>query len=130
MLDLLLEFLVKVLEVLALVPVLALVQHNLLFQNQNHHLINIQDEKEEKKITLKFKRTDLEYITTNVKKIEKAEKLFEKQLVVTLVSRFDEFLGKILKLILEKNPEWVISDDKTISYKDLIALDSEGKFPG
>ena len=84
-------------------------------------------EKEEKKITLKFKRTDLEYITTNVKKIEKAEKLFEKQLVVTLVSRFDEFLGKILKLILEKNPEWVISDDKTISYKDLIALKSVDK---
>jgi len=85
------------------------------------------NKEEKKKITFKIKRTDLEYITANVKKIKKAEKLFEKQLIVTLVSRFDEFLGKVLKLILEQNPEWVISADKTISYKDLIALKSVDK---
>ena len=86
-----------------------------------------QNDEDKKKVTLKFKRTDVEYITANINKVEKAEKLFEKQLVVTLVSRFDEFLGKILKLILEQNPEWVISADKTISYKDLIALKSVDK---
>ncbi|WP_076421201.1 hypothetical protein [Colwellia sp. UCD-KL20] len=85
------------------------------------------EKEEKKKITLKFKPTDVDFISANIHKIEKAEKLFEKQLVVTLVSRFDEFLGKILKLILEQNPEWVISADKTISYKDLIALKSVDK---
>lgn len=98
----------------------------------NEHIDSITDkggdaEEGEKKVTLKFKAIDIEYISANVKKIEKAEKLFEKQLIVTLVSRFDEFLGKILKLILEKNPEWVISADKTISYKELIALESVDK---
>lgn len=80
-----------------------------------------------KTITLKFKPEDVDYIRLNSNKIEKAEKLFEKQLVVTLVSRFDEFLGNVLRLALEKNPEWVISSEKTISYKELIALKSVDK---
>ena len=89
--------------------------------------INDVNKGDRKKVTLKFKHTDFEYVKANVNKIEKAEKLFEKQLVVTLVSRFDEFLGNVLKLVLGQNPEWVISADKTISYKELIALKSIDK---
>ena len=83
-----------------------------------------EEESDKEKFLYKFKRKDIDYIIANSKKIKKAEQLFEKQLIVTLVSRFDDFLGQLLRLALSQNPDWIISSEKTISYKELIALKS------
>jgi hypothetical protein len=88
-----------------------------------------EESSEEKKNNVKynFLPRDYEFLMTNLRKINKAQELFEKQLIVTLVSRYDEFLGSLLKLVLEKNPSWLISSEKTITYKELIDLKSIDK---
>ena len=80
-----------------------------------------------KTISLKLKSGELDFLISNFGKIKRAEKLFERQLIVTLVSRFDEFLGQVLRLVLEQNPSWLVSSEKTITYKELIDLKSIDK---
>lgn len=84
-------------------------------------------DKKNKKFSINMSGTDTEVLLSNIGKLERAKDLFEKQVIVTLVSRFDEFIGKLLKLILEQNPSWLISSEKTITYKELIDLKSIDK---
>lgn len=88
---------------------------------------NKSSEDDDKDVRLAFSPPDYEYLMANLNKIQKAERLFEKQLIVTLVSRFDEFLGQVLRLVLEQKPESIISSNKTITYKELVALKSVDK---
>lgn len=60
----------------------------------------------------------------NVRKLRRAESIFRREAIVSLVSRFDEFLSAILKVVLRENPEWLKSNTKTLTYKELIELDS------
>lgn len=68
--------------------------------------------------------SELEIILTNIRKLNRAEKLFKQQSTVSLISRFDEFLGQLLKIVLRIHPEWLTSSDKTITYRELVGLDS------
>ena len=66
--------------------------------------------------------SDLETIFANIRKMHRAEQLFKQQLTVSLISRFDEFLGQLLKIVLRLHPEWLKSSDKTITYRELVSL--------
>jgi hypothetical protein len=81
-------------------------------------------DEEEKSQRIKLRIQDIETMVSNVRKIKRAETLFTKQLIVSVVSRFDEFLGTFLEIALEQNPEWLKSSEKTITYKELIDLKS------
>jgi len=83
-----------------------------------------ESENNEETRSIEFKPGDIEIFMTTISKLRRAELLFEKQVTVTLVSRFDEFLGELLRLVLEQNPSWLISSEKTITYKELIELKS------
>ena len=85
------------------------------------------DEPSKKTVSLKLSGAEVEVLMSNMGKIRRAEELFEKQVAVTLVSRFDEFLSGFLSLVLEQNPSWLISSEKTITYKELIDLKSIDK---
>lgn len=80
------------------------------------------DDEEPTRISIKAK--DIETLMSNIRKIKRAETLFTKQSIVSIVSRFDEFLGRFLEIALEQNPEWLKSSEKTITYKELIDLKS------
>jgi len=71
--------------------------------------------------------SDLETIFANIRKMHRAEQLFKQQLTVSLISRFDEFLGQLLKIVLRLHPEWLKSSDKTITYRELVSLESIDK---
>lgn len=66
---------------------------------------------------------DAELLKSTLRKLTRAEALFRKQSIVSLVSRFDEFLGSFLEIALTQNQEWLKSE-KTITYKELIELKS------
>jgi len=76
---------------------------------------------------IKLTGRDAEFLTSTIGKLKRAQNLFENQAIVTLVSRFDEFLGEIIKLVLGQNPSWLKSSEKTITYKELIDLKSIDK---
>jgi len=61
---------------------------------------------------------------SNLKKLRRAERLFHKQLIVSLVSRYDEFLGEFLNIVLNIHPEWLKISEKTLTYKELIEMKS------
>ena len=94
--------------------------------NENDEAIEdiTESDDEEKSQRIKLKIQDIETMVSNVRKIKRAETLFTKQLIVSVVSRFDEFLGSFLEIALEENPEWLKSSEKTITYKELIDLKS------
>lgn len=66
---------------------------------------------------------DVELLISTLRRLNRAETLFRKQSIVSLVSRFDEFLGSFLEIALTHNQDWLKSD-KTITYKELIELKS------
>ncbi|MDH3353123.1 MAG: hypothetical protein OEL87_01630 [Nanoarchaeota archaeon] len=79
-------------------------------------------EDNDKKINIP--RGDIINIYSNIRKINRGRELFKQQLTVSLISRFDEFLGQLLKIVLRIHPEWLKSSDKTITYKELVNLES------
>lgn len=86
--------------------------------------INNSDDDNEKEINIPLASSDLEILLANIKKMNRAVQLFKQQLTVSLISRFDEFLGSLLKIVLRLHPEWLKSSDKTITYRELVNLES------
>ena len=77
-----------------------------------------------KRKRIRISSYDLEEFISNLRKMQRAELLFSKQAVVSFVSRYDEFFGQLLGVALERNPSWLASSEKTISYKELIEMRS------
>jgi hypothetical protein len=86
--------------------------------------IDNEEKTEEESSDLTDQYKDIETLVSSVGKIKRAETLFKKQSIVSIVSRFDEFLGSFLEIALEQNPEWLKFSEKTITYKELIDLKS------
>lgn len=82
----------------------------------------INDDDGKKSVTLTS--TAAKEMALNVRKLRRAESIFRREAIVSLVSRFDEFLSASLKVVLRENPEWLKSNTKTLTYKELIELDS------
>lgn len=76
------------------------------------------------RVTLSLARSDLNTVLSNIRKMHRAEELFKQQTTVSLISRFDEFLGHLLKIVLRIHPEWLSSSEKTITYRELVGLES------
>lgn len=66
--------------------------------------------------------SEVKALMLNIKKLLIARKLFSEQLIVLLVSRFDEFLAPIIAAIFKNNQAWLRSTDKSLTYKDLLEL--------
>ena len=84
---------------------------------------NDSEDKEE----LKFTSDEYREFLSNLQKLRRAEHLFHQQLIVSLISRFDEFLGEFLKIVLHLHPEWLKTSEKTLTYKELIEMKSVEK---
>lgn len=67
---------------------------------------------------------DYDKLLSTIVKLHRAEQLFRNQSIVSFISRFDEFIGEFLKIVLLKNPDWLKTNEKKISYKELIELES------
>lgn len=80
--------------------------------------------KGEKKEKIKLTISDAKTILGDLQKLEKATTLFKQNAIVMLVSRFDEYLAKTLSAIYLKDPEKLRSKDKTLSYSEILELDS------
>ena len=63
-------------------------------------------------------------ILKHIRKLSRAEIMFRGNALVGLVSRYDEFLSSILKNAYRKNPERATASDKSLTYADLLTLDS------
>lgn len=75
-------------------------------------------------IKISISISDVEDLLSNIRKMNRAGQLFKHQSTVSLISRFDEFIGQFLTTVLRLHPEWLKSSDKTITYKELVKLES------
>jgi len=83
-----------------------------------------QQNKNSKEKTINLPELDYDSLMSNIVKLSRADQLFRKQCIVSFISRFDEFIGGFLRIMFKKNPDWLKSNEKTITYKELIDLDS------
>lgn len=78
----------------------------------------------EDSVKLEFTSDDYREFISNLQKLRRADHLFHQQLIVSLISRYDEFLGEFLKVVLNIHPEWLKTSEKTLTYKELIEMQS------
>ena len=95
----------------------------------NKIIDNLKTEQREEggKITINLIGASANELIQTVRKLTRAESLFRRESIVSLVSRFDEFFGSLLRIVLQRNPEWLKTNNKTLTYKELIELKSVEK---
>jgi len=59
---------------------------------------------------------------SDVRKLERGHKLFRSNTFIALVSRFDEFVGDVIRCIHKAHPDRLKSSEKSLSYDELIRL--------
>ena len=96
-----------------------------ILNNSLKRVKNSQQNEKSKNNTFKLPELNYDSLISNIVKLSRADQLFRKQCIVSFISRFDEFIGGFLEIMFKKNPDWLIkSNEKTITYKELIDLDS------
>jgi len=58
------------------------------------------------------------------KNFRNAYRLIPRHFVISLVSQYDSFLGKIIRFIYSAKPEILNSSDKSLVYTDLMQFDN------
>lgn len=66
----------------------------------------------------------LRTLTKYSKKLNRSQLMFRGNALVGLVSRYDEFLASLLKSIYRENPSRSTSPDKSLTYDEILTLDS------
>jgi hypothetical protein len=56
------------------------------------------------------------------KKLRRADFVFRHNIIVSLVTKFDEFLVEMLSVSYKQNSEWLKNPDKKISYRQLLEI--------
>lgn len=59
-----------------------------------------------------------------LKKLDRGLILFKNNIIITLVSRYDEYLANLIGLLLTLNPEPLYNPDKTLSLTEILELGS------
>lgn len=67
---------------------------------------------------------DLKEFIGHIRKIRKADLMFRQNIVISIVSKFDEFLADLLRECYKANPNWLKNPNKTITYKELFDAES------
>lgn len=60
----------------------------------------------------------------HIRRLKRADNLFRQNTIVSIVSRFDEFITEVSLTAFKKNPNWLKNPDKKISYKELMDIES------
>ncbi|TFG75550.1 MAG: hypothetical protein E4H21_08570 [Thermodesulfobacteriales bacterium] len=63
--------------------------------------------------------SNVRYLASNLNKLHRANLMFRCNSLVLLVSKYDEFLSDILKILFKTYPEQLKNSDKSISYEDI-----------
>ena len=91
-------------------------------------IVKSKSETEDGKIVYKPKSInglgELKTFLKNLRKLSRGRNLFKRNAVVSIVSRYDEFLCHVLEASLRMHPEWLNESEKHITYKDLFKLES------
>lgn len=77
----------------------------------------------------KFKTYDhVKEFLDHVYKIRRADLMFRQGVITSIVSRFDEYIAQILKIAFMQNLNWLKSNEKKISYKEVLEMSSLDSF--
>jgi len=63
-------------------------------------------------------------LINTLKKMDRGLILFKNNIIITLVSRYDEYLANLIALLLMLNPEPLYNPDKTLSLTEILELGS------
>lgn len=77
------------------------------------------------KLVLRISSIDkLRELTWHLRHVRRADRMFRQNAVVSIVSKFDEFLVAVLRCAFEKNTSWLKHPEKTVTYKQLFETES------
>ena len=60
----------------------------------------------------------------HIQRMKKADRMFRQNVIVSIVSKFDEYLMVLLRCAFEENTSWLNNPNKTVSYKQLFEIES------
>ena len=100
-----------------------------------------EDEKRDKKIeqfaadlenTKKLKPAallnEISEFSKTIRKLRTADRTFRQTTIVSIVSKFDEFVMVLLRRAFDENPDWLKNADKSVTYVQLLEIDSIQEF--
>ena len=67
---------------------------------------------------------DMREFLVHVKRMRQGERMFRQGVIMSIVSKFDEFLVGVLGVAYRKNAGWLKNPDKKVSYKKLLEIAS------
>ena len=88
--------------------------------------VEIESDGKEKKKRLTFE--EVQELVSHIAKMETADRMFRQNTIVSIVSKFDEFLMVLLRCGFEENPNWLKNPDKSITYVQLLEIESIDRF--
>lgn len=86
-------------------------------------LIGPKEERKDGRIKFESYRHAKEFLEHS-RKIRRADTMFRQGILISIVSKFDEFIVEILKVAFMSNPNWLKNPDKKITHKELFEISS------
>lgn len=89
------------------------------------HTENVEEENGDKSITIKNEHTRVfEQLSKNSEISGLAMKIIPESLFVSLISQYDAFLNKLLKILFEIRPEYINNSERELTFSQLTEFDS------
>ncbi|MBK3519977.1 hypothetical protein [Carboxylicivirga marina] len=96
-----------------------------LVQFMNENVEEIEKEDGEKAIAVKYEEAKIfEQLSKNSEISILASKIIPESLFVSLISQFDAYLNRLLRILFEIRPEFINQSDRNLAFSDLIGFDS------
>lgn len=67
---------------------------------------------------------NIKSIVDEVRRLKRSDRFFRCNSIILLVSKYDEFLSRLLNSVLRANPDQLKSSEKTLSYGDIFGIKS------
>ncbi|MEI1280606.1 hypothetical protein V6Z05_19905 [Leptospira venezuelensis] len=65
---------------------------------------------------------DIKEFASHIRKMRRGDMMFRQAIIITIVSKYDEFFSGVLRVSYEQNPGWLKNVEKKISYKDVMEI--------
>lgn len=87
----------------------------------------VEDEKGKKAFAIDYEKHRLyENLSKNAETSILATKIIPESLFVSLISQYDAFLNRLLRILFELQPEYLNNSERTINFSQLVEFDSIG----
>lgn len=91
---------------------------------ERHEKIKEITSKDSKKISYE----QLDELNEIVERFSLGSEIYRQSVITSMVTKFDEFFSKVLIVCIENNPDWINTNEKKLTYKEILKLKDINSF--